>query len=146
MKKSQKRFTLRNSKGFTLIELLAVIAIIGILAALILVSLSKARMQARDTQRKSIVRAMAQAEESYANNNAALYAKTDDKLKGYLSGSVMPSDTPNTCLIGTTVGTWSINNGANACAKVTDTTYTIKTSLESDSTKSFECTTGGNCK
>ena len=56
-------------RGFTLIELLAVIAILGILAGLVLVATSRIRKQARDTQRKAIVRAISEAEEAYYNDN-----------------------------------------------------------------------------
>jgi len=60
-------------KGFTLIELLVVISIIGILAALSLVSFTGAQKQTRDTQRRSDLGQYRNALENYASANSGLY-------------------------------------------------------------------------
>ncbi len=52
-------------QGFTLIELLVVIAIIGLLASIVLVSLSSARRKARDSRRVGDLRQMQLALELY---------------------------------------------------------------------------------
>ncbi|MFA4996193.1 MAG: prepilin-type N-terminal cleavage/methylation domain-containing protein [Patescibacteria group bacterium] len=51
----------RNRKGFTLIELLVVITIIGILATVIIINVSKARAKASDARRKSDISQIAKA-------------------------------------------------------------------------------------
>lgn len=56
-----------SKKGFTLIELLLVIAIIGILASALLVSLGGARRAARDARRISDLRQIQSALELYFN-------------------------------------------------------------------------------
>lgn len=56
-------------KGFTLIELLIVITIVGILTALVTTNLQGARSRARDTRRKSDLRAIEQSLRLYYNDN-----------------------------------------------------------------------------
>lgn len=58
-----------KNKGFTLIELLVVVAIIGVLATIVLSSLSEARKSARDANRVSAVRQMQTALELYNLDN-----------------------------------------------------------------------------
>ena len=57
------------NKGFTLIELMVVIAIIGVLSAVILPSLNEARMKSRDTRRISEIKQISTALELYYLDN-----------------------------------------------------------------------------
>lgn len=70
MKLVTNPMTRTKNKGFTLIELLIVIAIIGLLATLAIVSLTSAQQRARDTKRVADVKAMQTAMELYWNENA----------------------------------------------------------------------------
>src|SRR5579859_6527095 len=58
-----------QKKGFTLIELMVVIAIIGLLAAVISVSLISARAKGRDAKRISDIKSIQLALETYYNDN-----------------------------------------------------------------------------
>jgi len=55
------RFFNKNKKGFTFIELLVVVAIIGLLSSILLVSFGPARAKGRDAKRKAELRQIANA-------------------------------------------------------------------------------------
>lgn len=64
---------MRNKKGFTLIEMLVVIALIGILASLAMISFGNSQKQARDAQRRSDLKQYQTLLESYANEAGGFY-------------------------------------------------------------------------
>lgn len=62
-----------SKKGFTLIELLVVVAIIGILASIVLVSLNSARAKGRDASAKGSLSSLRAAAEIYYDNHNGSY-------------------------------------------------------------------------
>jgi len=66
---STKEFSDCRQRGFTLIELLTVIAIIGILAAIIVVGTTSARVKARDARRRADLATIRTAVELYKDLN-----------------------------------------------------------------------------
>jgi prepilin-type N-terminal cleavage/methylation domain-containing protein len=92
--------TKKYKKGFTLIELLVVVAILGLLATIVAVSLTSARARARDARRVADVRQVELALELYyaahqeypASATTSIAALADE---GFLNMSAFPTD-PNT--------------------------------------------------
>ena len=78
-----------KNKGFTLLELLVTIAIIGILATIIMASLSTAKAKGRDARRAADIKQIQQAVENYFENNSA-YPADIASLSTYLTS--VPQD------------------------------------------------------
>lgn len=73
----------RSARGFTLIELLIVIALLGSLAAIGLITFPGIQQSARDTRRKSDLKQYANSLEVYANRNNTFYVSyNNDSLVG----------------------------------------------------------------
>src|SRR3972149_7221360 len=75
---SKLRTNWKFQRGFTLVELLVVISIIGVLAAISLVSFTGTQKQARDTTRKSDIKQYQLALEGNANKVGGLYPQRPD--------------------------------------------------------------------
>lgn len=86
---------MNNKRGFTLIEMLVVVSLIGILAAIALISFSSVQKQARDTTRKSDLKQYQTSIENYSNKNNGNYLVSASTVLS--TGAVCTSLAIGTC-------------------------------------------------
>ena len=82
----------QNAKGFTLIELLIVIAIIGILAAVLIPNLLNARARAFDTAAQTCLKELGVQQEVVASNSPFKYDDTGWTYGNATTGGVSIPD------------------------------------------------------
>jgi prepilin-type N-terminal cleavage/methylation domain-containing protein len=136
----------KNNRGFTIVELLIVIVVIGILAALVIVTYNGIQQKARDTERKTDIKALQGHFEAYWADNAKYptLAQANDttfrtnNFKGLdLASFADPKNPTSQTLCGTATASCygyavtpaGCDNTATDCAN-----YTLTSNLESSTT------------
>ncbi len=141
---------MRNSifkqKGFTLIELMVVIAIIGLLASIITVSLVSSKVKGRDAKRVADIRTLQLALETFYNDNGTYPLTLQSLTPSYLPK--LPNDPSaalgSDCVNGGEAGCYAYNSFGNSssCGSVATPVgiykYHLGAALESNETTNIQ--------
>jgi prepilin-type N-terminal cleavage/methylation domain-containing protein len=139
------KYNNRSDQGFTLIELLVVIAIIGILAGMVLVSMSGARGKARDARRLSDMRQLISAEEMYYGDSDNYFPQASATMPGSIGTflATVPVD-PQTS---TPYITFANSGGTtmNTVAYLAKQWFCFYATLENPNTTASGCSSANKC-
>lgn len=130
-----------NHEGFSLIELLVVIVVIGILAAIGIVSYRTVQINTRDTKRSSSISVLAESLEDYYKKNGSYPSCiTMAQSANNVAASVLTGISPD--ILATPSSSSGVNSIQAACADLTGASADLY-SYVGDS--SANCTTGTSC-
>ena len=129
-----------NSSGFTILELLVAIAIIGLLAAVVLVSVGSARENSRDARRMADLKQLQLAVELYIQQNQEIPCPSIteesqqiiDGPSNCLNGVLVPNYLPALPVDPQNGGDGSFDWGLDYQYYATAEAYAIRTALEGE--------------
>ncbi|HLD25513.1 MAG TPA: prepilin-type N-terminal cleavage/methylation domain-containing protein [Candidatus Andersenbacteria bacterium] len=123
-----------KTKGFTLVELIIVIAIVGIIAAIVMIAFNTSRAKAYDARIKMVVHQLRTLGEVYYYNNEYSFSGYDTCL-----GTPNEANCPGKLAeaVSTLKGELTRSNSSGPNVTATSSSFCVGAPLATDSTQAF---------